>query len=190
VTESAGAHRGSFDPERILGTLNAHGVQYVVIGAIAAIAHGAPVGATFDVDVTPARDPQNLARLSDALRELDARIRTDAVEGGLPFAHDAASLATMQMLNLTCRHGDFDLAFAPSGTGGYDDLVRGSECLIIGTVEVRVAALDDVIRSKEAAGRPKDIAVLPVLEQHARRMREGTGGSGSGPSSPPPPSSG
>jgi hypothetical protein len=190
VTESAGAHRGSFDPERIIGTLNAHGVQYVVIGAIAAIAHGAPVGATFDVDFTPARDPQNLARLSDALRELDARIRTDAVEGGLPFAHDAVSLATMQMLNLTCRHGDFDLAFAPSGTGGYDDLVRGSESLIIGTVEVRVAALDDVIRSKEAAGRPKDIAVLPVLEQHARRMREGVGGSGSGSSSPPPPSSG
>lgn len=79
----------------------------------------------------------------------------------------------MQMLNLTCRHGDIDLAFAPSGTGGYDDLVRGSESLFIGTVEVRVAALDDVIRSKEAAGRPKDIAVLPVLEEHARRLREG-----------------
>jgi hypothetical protein len=91
---------------------------------------------------------------------------------------------------MTCRHGDFDLAFAPSGTGGYDDLVHGSQPVFIGAVEVRVAALDDVIRSKEAAGRPKDIAVLPVLEQHARRLRDATGGFGSGSSSPPPPSSG
>jgi hypothetical protein len=62
----------------------------------------------------------------------------------------------------TCPQGDFDLAFAPSGTKGYDDLVHGSESLHTGTFDVQVAALDDVIRSKEAAGRPKDIAVLPV----------------------------
>jgi hypothetical protein len=140
--------QGSFDPERIIETLNAHGVRYVVIGAIAAIAHGAPVGATFDVDVTPARDAPNLERLSDALRDLGARIRTDAVDGGLPFSHDANSLANMKMLNLTCRHGDFDLAFTPSGTGGYDDLVQGSEPLVIGTVACRR-------RSRSAARSPQ-----------------------------------
>jgi hypothetical protein len=75
----------------------------VVIGAVAALAHGAPISATFDVDVTPARDPENLARLSDALRDLDARIRTAGVDGGLPFSHDALSLAKMQMLNLSTR---------------------------------------------------------------------------------------
>lgn len=172
MTKVAGNSDGGFDPERIIATLNAHGVQYVVIGAIAALAHGAPIGATFDVDVTPARDPENLERLSKALSALGARIRTADVEGGLPFAHDADSLAKTEILNLTCDSGDFDLAFAPSGTDGYVDLARRASSIVIGTVSVSVASLDDVIRSKEAAGRPKDIAVLPVLEQHARSMRQ------------------
>jgi len=80
------------------------------------------------------------------------------------------------MLNLTCRYGDFDLAFAPSGTGGYDDLVQRSTPIVIGTVDVSVAALDDVIRSKEAAGRPKDIAVLSILEEYARSIRDKSDG--------------
>jgi len=105
---------------------------------------------------------------------LDARVRTVDVEGGLPFAHDAVSLANVRMLNLTCPAGDFDLAFLPSGTGGYVDLVYNATTIAISTVEVSVTSLADVIRSKDAAGRPKDIAVLPVLEQHARSMREGT----------------
>jgi len=182
VTEPSGGLSSEFDPERILGILNTHGVRYVVIGAVAALAHGAPIGATLDIDITPARDPANLERLSKALRELNARIRTADAEGGLPFAHDAVSLANVQLLNLTCPAGDFDLAFLPSGTGGYDDLVHNATTIVIRACEVSVASLDDVIRSKDAAGRPKDIAVLPVLEEHARRMREGTevGGAGSG----------
>ena len=72
----------------------------------------------------------------------------------------------------TCRHGDFDLAFVPSGTGGYDDLVRNATVIVVGGTEMSVASLDDVVRSKEAAGRPKDIAVLPALERHARDVRE------------------
>lgn len=171
MRENSDSSRPDFDPERTIETLNAHGVRYVVIGAVAALAHGAPIAATFDVDVTPARDKDNLAWLSNALSDLDARIRSADVAGGLPFAHDAASLGRMQMLNLTCRHGDFDLAFAPSGTGGYDDLVQHSTSIMIGTVAVRVASLDDVIRSKEAAGRPKDLAVLPTLERYAESTR-------------------
>jgi hypothetical protein len=185
MTEDSGSGRPAFDPERIIEAFNRHAVRYVVIGAVAALAHGAPVGVTFDVDFTPARDSANLERLSDALRELNARIRTADVAGGLPFAHDAESLARMQMLNLTCDKGDFDLAFAPSGTGGYDDLVRRATSILIGTVEVSVAALDDVIRSKEAAGRPKDIAVLPILERHARAMRAGDNAAGTLPPDEP-----
>ena len=144
----------------------------MVIGAVAALAHGAPIGATFDIDITPARDPANLERPSGALSDLDARVRTVDVEGGLPFAHDAVSLANVRMLNLTCPAGDFDLAFVPSGTGGYDDLVRNATVIVVGGTEMSVASLDDVVRSKEAAGRPKDIAVLPALERHARDVRE------------------
>lgn len=72
--------RPDLSAEDILAVLNRRGVRYVVIGAFAAIAHGAPIDATYDIDVTPNRDPQNLQRLSRALSDLDARIRVNDLE--------------------------------------------------------------------------------------------------------------
>jgi hypothetical protein len=151
------------DPEAILSVLVEHNVDFVVIGGLAAAAHGS-VLPTFDIDIVPKTDPDNLARLSAALRELDARIRTDADEG-LPFDHDAESLAAAGMWNLTTAHGDLDLTFVPSGTTGYSDLVRDAEEAPFFGVAVRIASLADVIRSKQAANRPKDQRVLPVLRE-------------------------
>jgi len=65
--------------------------------------------------VTLQRDPDNLKRLSKTLDDLDARIRVDDLEEGLPFAHNTTSLARMDMLNLTYPAGDFDIVFAPAG---------------------------------------------------------------------------
>ena len=59
----------------LLAVLNRHQVDYVVIGAFAALSQGAPLEATHDVDVTPRRDAENLRRLSEALTELDAHVR-------------------------------------------------------------------------------------------------------------------
>ena len=140
----------------------------MVIGAWAAIAHGAPIGATRDIDLTPATSDANLTRLSAALRVLGARIRTESVPDGLAFDHDGASLARAGVWNLVCRHGELDLSFTPSGTGGYDDLLVNAQLVRVGGVEVRIAGLADIIRSKEAAGRPKDIRRLPALYQHLR----------------------
>jgi hypothetical protein len=67
--------------------------------------------------------------------------------------------------NLTTRAGDLDIAFQPSGTGGYDDLRRGALTLSIQGISVPVASLADVVRSKEAAGREKDRLVLPMLRR-------------------------
>ncbi|HWF14692.1 MAG TPA: hypothetical protein VG244_00785 [Acidimicrobiales bacterium] len=80
--------RPDLSAEDILAILNRHQVDYIVIGAFAAIAQGAPLEATHDVDVTPRRDSENLRRLSAALTELDARIRVDDLDEGLAFAHD------------------------------------------------------------------------------------------------------
>ena len=154
--------------EGILASLNAHQVDYVVIGAWAAIAHGAPIGATRDIDLTPATGAANLDRLSAALKQLGARIRTEDVPDGLPFDHDGASLGRAAVWNLVCRHGELDLSFTPSGTGGYDDLVSNALTVRIGELDVRIASLADVIRSKEAAGRPKDIQRLPALYEYLR----------------------
>jgi len=157
----------TFDPERILKTLERHRVRYVLIGGLAATFHGSPL-VTTDVDVTPERARDNLQRLSAAMKELDARIRTDAVEGGLPFDHDGESLAAANIWNLTTVAGDFDITFKPAGTDGYADLKRDARPLTFLDVTVSVASLSDVVRSKEAAGREKDERALPTL----RRMLE------------------
>ena len=78
-------------------------MRYVIIGAFAAIAQQAPIPATRDIDLTPEASQENLARLSPALKELGARIRTEAVPDGLPFSHDATSLAAAEVWNLICR---------------------------------------------------------------------------------------
>lgn len=166
-TPSGMSGEPGFDPERILSCLNENGVSYLVIGAVAALAHGAPVAPTSDVDITPSTSTANLERLSRALTDLGARLRVNGVEEGLEFSHDAVSIARMRMLNLTCGFGDFDVSLQPSGTAGYDDLIRSALRLQIGNTETYVASLRDVIRSKAAAGRPKDLAVLPDLEAFA-----------------------
>jgi hypothetical protein len=67
------------------------------------------------------------------------------------------------MWNLICEFGEFDISFRPSGTEGYDDLVRNALRLTVGDQQMPVASLADVIRSKEAAGRDKDLRALPGL---------------------------
>jgi hypothetical protein len=156
-----------FNPAAIVAALNRHQVRYVVIGAFAAIAQQAPIPATRDIDITPDASNENLTRLSAALTELGARIRTEADPRGLPFGHDATSLAAAEVWNLICDDGEFDITFRPSGfAGGYAQLAHGAHRVRVGDVEVPVADLADVIVSKESAGRPKDLQVLPLLYRH------------------------
>ena len=151
-------------PDKLLGVLREHGVRFVLIGGFAAVIHGSPY-VTTDVDVVPERTEENLERLSSALDAMHARVWTADAPEGLPFGHDARSLLDVKVWNLVTDHGRLDLTFVPSGTTGYDDLARDAVQLSILGVEVDVASLADVIRSKEAAGREKDRLVLPVLRR-------------------------
>ena len=166
---------GVFAPQEILAALDRHGVRYVVIGGLAAILHGAP-HVTTDVDIVPEEALRNLERLSEVLRELNAKIRVAGEEDGVPFGHDADSLARVRIWNLVTDRGNLDITFQPSGTYGYEDLRRDAVRMTVRGVEVPVAALADVIRSKEAADRQRDRAILPTL----RRMLERQSGEGSG----------
>ncbi len=159
-----------FSPELILGALSRHGVRLVLIGGFAAVIHGSPY-VTTDVDIVPDPGAENLDRLSAALDELHARVWTSAEPEGIPFDHDAASLAAVRVWNLITDFGRLDLTFEPSGTTGYADVARDATHLTILGADVDVASLADVIRSKEAAGREKDRLVLPVL----RRIQAETG---------------
>jgi hypothetical protein len=78
------------------------------------------------------------------------------------------------MLNLTTDLGDLDITFHPSGTAGYPDLIQNAEERDLGTVTIRIAALADIVRSKEAAGRDKDIRALTELHELLRRAKDST----------------
>jgi hypothetical protein len=112
----------------------------------------------------PSRAPENLTRLAGALRDLDARIRSATAVDGITFEPHPELLASMSMLNLATRCGDLDLAFTASGIGSYEDIRTTALPLDLDGFTVLVATLDDVIRSKRSADRPKDRAVMPVLE--------------------------
>lgn len=174
MSDGEAAGEPELDAAAIVAALNRHQVRYVVIGAFAAIAQQAPIPATRDIDLTPDTGQENLARLSLALTELGARIRTEGVPEGLPFSHDATSLAAAEMWNLICPDGEFDISFHPSGfADGYAQLATNAHRLRVGEVDVVVADLADVIRSKESAGRPKDLRVLPLLYRHQSARRSG-----------------
>lgn len=153
-----------FAPEKILAVLASHQVNHVVVGGYAAALRGSPF-ATQDVDITPQATKENLARLSNALRELDAKVRAAEFEAPLPFSHDAESLASARVWNLTTKYGDLDISFVPTGTDGYPDLSQDASSEVIDGVAIRLASLADVIRSKQAANRPKDQRVLPTLRE-------------------------
>lgn len=161
-----------FEPEKILDALNQHGVRYVLIGGLAAAMHGSATP-TFDVDIIPATTEDNLERLSAALTTLEARVRVDGVPDGLPFTHDATSLAGMLMLNLVTRYGDLDIASQPAGVTRYEDWASNASSIVALGVAVQVADLGDIVRSKEAAGRDKDKAQLPLLRALKERLERG-----------------
>ena len=153
----------AFDPTAVVATLNRHKVRYIVVGAYALIAQGAPLERTQDIDVAPERTKANLGRLAAALIDMDARLRGHNVPDDLPFKPDAQMLAdVVDFWNLTSRYGDLDLCFTVGG--GYDQLALHAVRVEVGKLTVMVASVDDVIASKEAAGRPKDRRVLPMLE--------------------------
>jgi len=152
------------DVALLFEVLSRHQVVYVLIGGLAAVYHGSPFP-TEDADITPEAGRANLIRLAAALCEINARLRTEAVPEGLPFACDADTLASVQTWDLTTDAGDLDLAFHPAGTQGYVDLRRDAVATQLYNVTVHVASLSDVIRSKQAANRPKDQRVLPTLRE-------------------------
>jgi hypothetical protein len=151
----------------MLATLREHDVEFVVIGIIAAIAQGHP-SSTRDLDIVPARDRDNVERLAKALTQLGAKLRTRA--GPLDFPIEADYLERVDSWTLLTPLGELDILFEPAGTRGYPDLRRDAQEVTLG-VPVLVASLNDVIRMKEAAGRPKDQGQLPGLRRTQELVR-------------------
>ncbi len=162
--------RTPFRPDSILRALAKAGVRFVVIGGVAASLRGSPL-LTVDLDICPDRSPDNLLRLEAALRGLAARRRDPGTGRTTRFPVEADFLAQNDIWTVRTRSGDLDLCFLPDGTGGFPDLSRDATRVEIRGLRVLAASLADVIRSKEAANRPKDQAVLATLRELLARER-------------------
>lgn len=150
----------SFDPLGLLRALGDGGVRFVVIGGFAAQLHGSP-SVTVDLDICPAPERENLDRLAAVLIDLEVRLR-DAPEG-LPFRIDGRTLAAGDWFTFQTRLGMLDILQRPTGDLGYSGLAATAVAFEIDGRRVQVAALDDVIAMKAAAGRPKDRVEIEVL---------------------------
>lgn len=151
----------TFDPIHILRRLQAHNVRFVLIGGLAAKAHGSPT-LTVDIDICPARDLANLDGLAAALGELGAVLR--GAPRDLPFHPDRRTLERVELLTLATDHGDLDVVLRPPGVNGFEELrANAVDAELDDRLVVPVGALDDLIRMKRAAGRPKDRVELEIL---------------------------
>ena len=149
-----------FEPLRALRALARGKVQFVLIGGVAARLHGSP-SLTRDVDVCYARDRDNAERLAEVLRSLRARLR--GVDDDVPFILDGRTLLAGANFTFVTNVGDLDVLGAPAGVTGFDELARHADSVDLDGVTVLVASIDDLIRMKRAAGRPKDRAEVEIL---------------------------
>lgn len=150
----------AFDPLRLLRELTDGGVRFVVIGAFAGRLLGSPT-LTRDLDICYARDSGNLLALTAVLNRLHARLR--GVDADLPFRLDARTLAAGDSFTFVTDAGDLDVLGTPQGTTGYEDLARTAAATDLDGVPVLVTSIDDLIRMKRAAARPKDLIEVEVL---------------------------
>ena len=150
----------AFDPYEVFRTLTAHEVRFVVIGGLGARLHGSPV-ITNDTDICYERSDDNLERLATALRELGARLR--GVEEDVPFQLDAKSIRAGDHFTFTTSAGSVDCLGTPAGVDGFDELARSAVPFDVDGFSVLVASLEDLIRMKRAAGRPKDLIAAEWL---------------------------
>jgi hypothetical protein len=154
--------------DEILERLTRRGVDFVVIGGIAAVLHGSP-RSTFDLDICFATDERNLEALGEVLIDLDACLK--GVDEQVPFVPDARTLRRVELLTLETSAGELDVLATPAGAPPYARLRRNAERLDLGGFRVLVASIDDLLAMKRAAGRTKDLADVEELEAIKRLRR-------------------
>jgi hypothetical protein len=155
--------------EAPLRLLAQYKVDCVIVGGIAAALHGSSL-LTNDVDVCYARDSNNLKRLAEALKSVNARLRN--VPEGLPFILDAETSVRSSNFTFSTDVGDLDLLGEIRGVGVYKEVLEGSLTVELFGHHFAVIDIGKLILAKRAAGRTKDLLALPELEaiQEAQAM--------------------
>lgn len=149
------------DFEALLGALVEGEVEFVIVGGVAGTIHGS-ARLTMDIDIVPARDDANLARLAAALDPLDPYLR--GAPAGLPFEWSVATLRRGLNFTLTTTAGYIDLLGEITGGGSYEDLLPHTVEVELFGYACRCLDLPWLIRTKRAAGRPADREAVAELE--------------------------
>ena len=136
-------------------------IEFIVIGGLAAIAHGAG-RLTYDVDVVYRRTRENMQRIVDAFAPTQPYLR--GAPPGLPFKFDLPTMRSGLNFTLITTLGQVDLLGEVAGDGTYDALLPHSEPREIFGVPVPCVNLEKLIALKRAAGRPKDFEPIAELE--------------------------
>ena len=161
LTHARRIDRGGVRPRRRAPDPPAFRRPLVIIGGIAGRIWGSPT-MTNDVDICYDRDPSTLERLAAALKGLHARLR--GVDADVPFLLDAVTLAKGQNITFTTDLGRSTSSACPPGVKDFNALAVNTATFDLGDgVVVQVCDLDDLIRMKRAAGRPKDRIELEIL---------------------------
>lgn len=157
------------DFARLLGALHEGGVECIVVGGLAATIHGS-ARLTQDIDVSYARSTENLERIVRSLAPLEPYLR--GAPRGLPFEWSVPTLRAGLNFTLTTTAGDLDLFGDIAGGGGYEELLPHTIVVDLFGHEVRCLDLEALLRTKRAAGRPRDLEAIAELEA----LREERGG--------------
>jgi hypothetical protein len=153
---------GSFDARELFTALAHRDVEYVTIGGIAIQAHGGQ-RLTQDLDVAIAASTENLARLADALLDLDARIL--GPEGQRSASTPTAPLlASSDQWHLITDHGALDVITLPAHLGTFAEMRARAHEVPLGELSIPIAHREDLLNMKRAAGRPQDLADVRLLE--------------------------
>lgn len=138
-----------------------NGVEVIVVGGLAAQAHGS-ARLTQDADFVYRRSPENMERLATALASYRPYLR--GAPPGLPFVFDAETIRRGLNFTLTTTLGDVDFLGEIVGGGNYEDLEPHATALSVFGRDILVIDLPALIRAKRAAGRPKDLEAIAELE--------------------------
>lgn len=136
-------------------------VEFVILGGVAIGFHGSSY-VTQDLDFCYRRNKENLKKIVSALIKFNPRPR-DFPEN-LPYIFDETTLQNATNFTFGTEVGDIDLLGEVVGVGDYSAVEKMSITMQIFDCELKVLSVEGLILAKRAAGRPKDLFVLPELE--------------------------